>query len=200
MYYLVPCMWRWEQEVKNFEHDRVFLIWICSRRPSFTLEKSTHARSHCFWRLHFRFAENSRLLSSVSSFSSSSSSLLFQLLQKAVAKYRCFFRIHVPCDQQCEGFNSRKCFYENISGKWQVRVLTHFPRDYFFFTDIQQSYGGERRGTNFTSRSLSLLKSSAATESAVCEDSLLLKNMPGMTKWSAGRAGRAEGKWGHHEK
>lgn len=135
MYYLVPCMWRWEQEVNNFEHDRVFLIWIRSRRPSFTLEKSTHARSHCFWRLHFRFAENSRssrLLSSLSSFSSSSSSLLFQLLQKAGAKYRCFFRVHVPCDQQCEGFNSRKCFYENISGKWQVRVLTHFPRDYFF--------------------------------------------------------------------
>lgn len=74
------------------------------------------------------------------------------------------------------------------------------PSRLFFFTDIQQSYGGERRGTNFTSRNLSLLKSSAATESAVCEDSLLLKNMPGMTKWSAGRAGRAEGKWGHHEK
>lgn len=49
------------------------------------------------------------------------------------------------------------------------------PWRLFFFTDIQQSYGGERRGTNFTSRSLSLLKSSAATESAVCEDSLLLK-------------------------
>lgn len=53
------------------------------------------------------------------------------------------------------------------------------PSRLFFSTDIQQSYGGERRGTNFTSRSL---KSSAATESAVCEDSLLLKNMPGMTK------------------
>lgn len=53
------------------------------------------------------------------------------------------------------------------------------PSRLFFFTDIQQSYGGERRGTNFTSRSLSLLKSSAATESAVCEDSLLLKRHAG---------------------
>lgn len=82
--------------------------------------------------VHGKNSRSSRLLSSLSSFSSSSSSLLFQLLQKAVAKYRCFFRIHVPCDQQCEGFNSRKCVYENISGKWHVRVLTHFPRDYFF--------------------------------------------------------------------